>query len=653
MKPFFPTPYEDELLYSLIARYHFLIGNSDYKDTLMEVFGSRNKIPSVHFPTNIGYLCAQFNKKTDFTLERLVYNHTLFPLYSPFLPKERAVRIFDVIIWGTKSNIQAMTGMMAGSVCSTEGLLYCPICADNDFKDNGEMYFRRSHNVQGVLVCYKHGCLLKVYGESYRSVSRIKFIRFDHRMADVKPEFLPEENTQRKLHRVAESVHYLLDHHQSDYNQVRVHEKYLDLLNAKGFLTCNGHISQQDLASTILNFYGDGYLSTMESGLDKGNEYNWLKVITRKPKRGRVVHPIRHILLMTFLSGSVENFFRNDFRPVPIFGEHPWYCLNAAADHYRQRVVVDCKISTDYKTLKPVGTFTCHCGFVYSRKGPDLSPEDKYKIGRIKNFGLVWEAKLHSLLKKGHIGLREIGRVMNCDPKTVVKYANKLGLAEQLQSKMIVQQSLASVPFKSKNDFYERYAQEITVFIKEHPKYCRTEIRHALLKQYAWFYRNNPGWLETHLPPPLTKGQVKNTETRVNWKTRDMEMLLKLKGAYHELLGLPQPVRITSNCLAKTIGQRAVIQRHIDKLPKTAEFLKEVSESVIEFQRRRIAEVTKEIFKRKGSVKKWEVIREAGIRPEYQDNVESLILEDIERIQLLVAGNIRYHTTKHKGFQRQ
>jgi len=647
MRPFFPTPYEDELLYSLIARYHFLTGNSDYKDTLVEVFGSRSKIPSIHFPTNIGYLCTQFYREADCTPEQLVFNHTLFPLYSPFLPKERAVRILNLIISDTKSNVQAMIGMMAGSVCSTEGLLYCPICADNDFKDNGEMYFRRSHNVQGVSVCYKHGCFLKVYRESYRSVSRIEFIRFDHRIADLKPEFLLAENTQQKLYRVAKSVHYLLNQHQFDYNQIRVHQKYLNLLNTKGFLTSKGHISQQDLAFEIHGFYDDILLSMMESGLDKGNEYNWLKVITRKPKR--VVHPIRHILLIIFLSGSAEDFFWNDFRPVSVFGEPPWYCLNPAAGHFRERVVVDCKISADYKTREPVGTFTCHCGFVYSRKGPDFLPEDKFKIGRIKNFGPVWEEKLHSLLKKGHFGLREIGRMMNCDPKTIVKYTNKLGLADQLQSKMMVQQSLAPVHLKSKNDFYERYAQDITVFIKENPECCRTEIRHALPKQFAWFYRNNPGWSEEHLPPPLTKGLVKGKRIRVDWKARDTEILFQLKGAYHELLKSPKLVQITSSRLAKTVGQRAVIQRHINKLPKTTAFLKEVSESVIEFQRRRIGGVTKEIFLRKGSIKKWEVIREAGIRPEYQYNVESLIQEDIERIQLLIESNSILQNTKEFG----
>lgn len=45
-------------------------------------------------------------------------------------------------------------------------------------------------------------------------------------------------------------------------------------------------------------------------------------------------------------------------------------------------------------------------------------------------------------------------------------------------------------------------------------------------------------------------------------------------------------------------------------------------------------------------MKKWEVIREAGIRPEYQDNVESLIQEDIERIQQLIEINSMPQNTK-------
>ena len=45
MLAFFPEPYEDELLYGLLSRYHFYSGNIDFKDTLRELFGKGSLIP--------------------------------------------------------------------------------------------------------------------------------------------------------------------------------------------------------------------------------------------------------------------------------------------------------------------------------------------------------------------------------------------------------------------------------------------------------------------------------------------------------------------------------------------------------------------------------------------------------------------------------
>lgn len=38
MISFFPTPYEDELLYSILARYHLRSGNISYVDTNKDLF---------------------------------------------------------------------------------------------------------------------------------------------------------------------------------------------------------------------------------------------------------------------------------------------------------------------------------------------------------------------------------------------------------------------------------------------------------------------------------------------------------------------------------------------------------------------------------------------------------------------------------------
>ena len=42
MLPYFPAPYPDELLYSLLARYHRHTCSVSPKGTLEDLFGSRN-----------------------------------------------------------------------------------------------------------------------------------------------------------------------------------------------------------------------------------------------------------------------------------------------------------------------------------------------------------------------------------------------------------------------------------------------------------------------------------------------------------------------------------------------------------------------------------------------------------------------------------
>ncbi|WP_264174715.1 TnsD family Tn7-like transposition protein [Clostridium estertheticum] len=101
-------------------------------------------------------------------------------------------------------------------------------------------------------------------------------------------------------------------------------------------------------------------------------------------------------------------FFASETHNYNIFGRGPWPCLNKVAEYYRMNVVNNLKITEDYKTRLPVRTFSCDCGFVYSRKGPDKVSGDRYRVGRIKEFSAVWENKLKVYLNENKHDLREL-----------------------------------------------------------------------------------------------------------------------------------------------------------------------------------------------------------------------------------------------------
>lgn len=123
-------------------------------------------------------------------------------------------------------------------------------------------------------------------------------------------------------------------------------------------------------------------------------------------------------------------FFKCDrdlilYQNVP-FGLGSWPCLNKAANHYRDPVFDECVLTRCSSTKLPVGTFSCSCGFVYSRRGPDKNEIDKFRIGRIKSFGPVWHSKL-KVLNEGTISLRKKAAILGVNPMTVKNQSKLIG----------------------------------------------------------------------------------------------------------------------------------------------------------------------------------------------------------------------------------
>ncbi|MBM7616165.1 TnsD family Tn7-like transposition protein [Alkaliphilus hydrothermalis] len=616
MLTFFTDPYKDEILYSTIARYHYYIGNIDFKDTLREVFGKDSVIPSIELSSHLEILANNLGKK--YSSEDIISKHTIFPFYAPFLPRNRKQELLNDMKYGHGKGLYTEIGMVAGSICKKEGIYYCPICSKRDIETYGEAYIHREHQLQGVFVCPHNEAKLKKYEIDKRNTSRVSFIRLDERYLDFNVEY-ENDKTSSRLIEVSKAAYYLLENDLFEFNKDIITKKYKELLDKKELLSINKNIKQRELYEEFMNFYGEEFLEIMESSIDKDNEYNWLKVITRNSNR--TVHPIRHVLLINFLSSDIREFFKKDNNHYNPFGKSPWPCLNPVADHYRKDIVYNIKMTADYETRKPVGTFTCDCGFIYSRKGPDINCEDRYMMGRIKNFGHVWEKKLIRYLNLKDYSIRDIAKLMNCDPKTVVKYDKILGIDRFKDSKMNrVKENFK--PDDAHNIDIEIYKNTILDFIFNNPNLSRTSIRELCKKEYSYIYKYDREWLLENLPKKLNKIQIDNkSNERVDWSKRDIEVLNAVKNEYLELLAKEKPIRITMSNLGKSLGLLSMLEKNLDKLPKSKAYLEEILESVEVFQLRRTKIIVDEKLENEEQVKLWEIQKKSGIRTEYFNNI--------------------------------
>lgn len=613
MLPFFTEPYQDELLYSAISRYHFYSCNIDCKDTLEELFQNRNVIPSIEIGSHLNILSKQIG--ANCSVQDLLLKHTIYPFYAPFLSQNRQLEILKDVQNDGKG-LYTRLGMVAGSICKKNGLFYCPICAQEDIKKYGEPFIHREHQLQGINLCAHHHIQLKKYKIDMTMKSRTEYIRFERKNLNL---FVLKKNENSNYYdievKLAELAYEIINLGNNKLSREQIIKKYRLLLSERDLITPANHVRQKDLFKAFREKFPKGFLEKYDSELVIDDEYNWLKVLTRNSKRH--VHPFRQLLFLYFLDQD-SKFFTEMSEDGGPFGTGFWPCLNKAADHYRELVISNVTITRDFKSISPIGTFECSCGFIYARKGPDKRVEDKYHIGRVKQFGEIWEARLHLLTGEGNHSIRELGRLLGVDSKTIKKY--------QTFKKSVKTEKGVN---KKKFPMLNQYKKDILDAIQLNPTYSRTQIRAITYKQYTYLYTNDKEWLYKNLPEHQKKT---NLHKRIDWNLRDQIYYKRIRQLVKELLCSEKPVRITRSLIGKRLGIQSSLENKREKIPCTQKYLDENTETIQQFQIRRCCKIIDKMLKKREEVLMWKVQRIGGVKSHDFREIKPC-LEDYQKIQ--------------------
>ncbi|MBD2069534.1 TniQ family protein [Leptolyngbya sp. FACHB-671] len=624
MLSFFPKPYPDELLYSILARYHIRSGNTSPKLTLQELFGSRTAIATADLPSNLGAVASNLSLISGVTPQELVQNHTLYPFYAAFLPKERSQQVLEAMKSEQGGAIHDKVGIRASSVRVPKFFRFCPQCIQEDQTRYGELYWHRIHQVPGVVVCPHHAEVLQD-----SSVTIQGFNRHEYQAASpdtcvaVTPDQALSNKALQILQKLAQDVDFLLTHDLPARDLNWFSQQYTTLLIERGLATATGRVHQHELLDQFLYFYGHSVLAALDSAVERDDDHTWLSNIVRKHRK--VFHPIRHLLMMRFLQVPIADFWEGDRTYLP-FGAGPWLCLNAAAKHYLKPVVTRLDISRCYDTKKPAGTFSCSCGFIYCRTGPDTTEEDTGRVGKIKEVGALWQQRLRHFVEVERLGLRQTARQLNVDPNTVKRYVRLLGLTPAWQSSTSVEEpktiTVSALPETHAVDAKNQHRETWKTLQRKHPHSSKTALRRMAPATYTWLYKHDRKWL--HRNSPSARRPIAQVN-RVDWQQRDEQILAKVKQAVQKLLAVEKPVQITVSRVAKAIAQLALIEQHIDKMSLTRTYLDSVVETVEDFQIRRIQWVVKQLDQQGEAIEHWKVVRMAGLKPGYSKKVETAL----------------------------
>lgn len=158
MLSYFPTPYPDELWYSVLCRYHVRTGNPTSAATFRTLFGDRDNGALASFlPNDMINRIAEQLPEGVIDVEDIALNHTLFKYVFRFQPLEVKR---DLLLMTRTGKIDFPVHLP--KAYKDKELKACPICMKEDREKFGEAYWHLSHQLPYVKVCTKHKCRLNV-----------------------------------------------------------------------------------------------------------------------------------------------------------------------------------------------------------------------------------------------------------------------------------------------------------------------------------------------------------------------------------------------------------------------------------------------------------------------------------------------------------
>jgi len=603
---FFPSPYSDEVLYSVLCRYHARSCNPGMNTTVKELWGYKGATKSLYLPTGLDAIMSKLPKGTGITLDNLIWDHTMYPYVRPVLPRSRADLLYEMLC-GTEKNCSMAyqeAGLIGRRLPLPRYLRFCPSCVIEDDKIYGEAYWHRVHQLPGVYICQKHNEYIRDSKYFTHMIFRYFFPANTELCVNLpRIERFPEK-LEEQLLRFAEDSEWLLKNGGLLGTLENLFEKHCRLLVYRGLRGYSSLASTdyRTLHDKIYRFYGKDFLETLNA-YDEDAYHGWPTTLTYRNVRPPTSH---YLLMMRFLAGSPKQFFESEeqFRP---FGEEPWPCRNLICEYNLKDCIEQIEINVIGGQHKAV--FTCpHCGFSY-RRGKATSKEQQY-AGQVKvvDFGWLWKETLKNYLFVRKFSVHRTAKLMQTSDDNVLIHGIKMGLLPE-----------SRMPHMNKGTYtegriYVREKPESTVIyrkrwlklIEDNPNCNRSELARKDLKIYKWMLYNDYEWFDEHTPKPICR--------RINWELRDQDCLERAIQAISDLFNTSgRPQWISYYAVGKMIAAGNGIYQIINKLPKTKQYLESIVETKDEWRRRKIQWAINALFNEGVTLSTYQVRVKSGI----------------------------------------
>lgn len=569
MITYFPVPYPDECLYSLIARYHVHTNNRYQAQTINELFKRKIVRASIDLQLHLDEFRENVQTVFEFSTDEIINKFSLWPFYSSFIDAKRHPEIIEAFKARNSQSLYQKTGFEATSSIRKNEPKFCPICFENDLKQYGEGYWHRMHQLPEVNVCSLHNTFL-VKAHLKKEVEKDRFFFAAEPETCIYEE--PVVNKNEMILKIAEIMFSILATPEKFYFSNR---NYLEEAKELGYVR-GSYLNIQLLKKDIQDFYSEETLNFLFRDNISFEKSLFNKLIYKPHK---ISNPLRHIIISHFLENKLKPSCQ---RVQPhAFTKALWECINIHADHYGEFVINDFSVKSDRK--KYFVTASCKCGMVYTKSFERIEGINKYKeVVRVKKYGQVWVNRLKDLVKE-RLTLKRIAEVMDVAQDTVIYHARENGIPLASKKKVVRRGKNHNTNFEQKVSEYKR---RWTIVLDENPGLYINELKIKDRTAYYFLMENDRDWI---LAANLPRKRKKRCETK-EYVKEDEELLMQIENTLNALISQNLPKQLTSRFICYSSGPKgknAFIGKLIN-FPLTKEYLEKNSETLEEYQIRRM-----------------------------------------------------------------
>ena len=304
MMNFVPRIYDDELFYSIMARYKRMCGMTSRRAFLKDLFNKNAKVNGINFPQYIDLFVSNLPANSKIDADFIIKNNTMYPLYTVFMSDKRSEAVYRAMAEGGIRSIANIAGTTGNRVKMWKHLRYCPVCFREDIELEGESYWRRIHQVPGVLCCDKHKVVLRG-SKILNTDSILDYHCLDEdTCSDTEENNVYDEKIINLNLKYSENVRRLLNNDYPRKEPEFIVGYYIDKLREKGLASQNGSIYMKELLQRFTECYPSEYLEIMQSNVDIESHTNWIRQFVRNDIKNK--SPLRHLLFAQYLDIDIE-----------------------------------------------------------------------------------------------------------------------------------------------------------------------------------------------------------------------------------------------------------------------------------------------------------------------------------------------------------